>query len=140
MNEAIDRGLVGRWRLLRWERFEQDGAVTLPFGQSPIGVVIYSSDGYMAVQIMKSDDGRRAASASQTERASARSYIAYCGKYEVNDSSTEVRHFVEASVNANWVGGEQIRRMLLEGDSLALSVIEDGKPQSTLYWTREAHV
>jgi hypothetical protein len=138
MIDSLNRSLVGRWRLLRWERLEADGETRLPFGDKPVGVVIYTDDGFMAVQIMKSEDGSNPSpNESQSVRASGRAYLAYCGRYEVNEAGTIVIHHVEASLNPNWVNNDQARNIEWIEDGLLLSTTE-GSTLIKLYWRRDA--
>ena len=43
---------LGTWQLIAWENTEADGTVTYPYGQQPVGFLIYTHDGYMAAEIM----------------------------------------------------------------------------------------
>jgi len=43
-------------------------------------------------------------------------YIAYYGKYEINEKEKYVSHFVEGSLIPNWVGSTQIRYFEFDGN------------------------
>ncbi len=54
MTPAVLRApFVGAWRLLRYEYRRADGKLTLPFGESPVGLLIYDALGHMAGQLMR---------------------------------------------------------------------------------------
>jgi hypothetical protein len=131
-------GLPGLWRLLRAERHLADGTTELPYGTHPVGLLLYDRRGYMAVQIMSSDDGVTAArSRSQRSRAAARDYIAYFGRYEVDKTGRSIAHSVEGSLNLNWVGGEQVRQFEVNGDDLVFrTLVEPEMEELHLHWKR----
>lgn len=135
--------LVGTWRLLSFEAKHQDGCITLPFGEDPVGFITYTPDGYMSVQFGRADRsplsvGDWAGAPPLEIAAAARGYIAYCGKYEVRDG--EVVHRVESSLMPNWIGGKQLRQLTLGANTIMLStpsLIFDGQQiVATLVWQR----
>ncbi len=68
----------------------------------------------------------------------AREYFAYCGTYELRDG--EVAHRVELSLMPNWIGGEQVRLVAFDEDTVTLAtppVPVGGHMQiATLVWQR----
>lgn len=140
MNES----LVGVWRLLSYETERPDGAVVQPFGPRVTGMLIYTADGCMSGQVMKNDRAPlpaayRKGGAAESIAAAFDGYIAYCGRWRYDVSRGEVIHIVEASLYPNWVGSEQRRGVLLEGDRLTLSAEAaraDGTWISRLVWRK----
>ena len=131
------QALVGVWKLVSWEVRQVDGTVARPYGSQPVGLVIYEPTGYMSAQIMRSDDGvTPAPTTSQRARALGRHYLAYYGRYEVDEAAGVVTHHVEASANPAWVGGDQVRRFELDGDWLVLQPPATRGGQGTLRWER----
>lgn len=119
--------LVGTWLLEGYLSDEPDGTVREPFGPDATGVLIYLPDGRMAVQVMDprrprwtrgaGDDERRAQAA-----AAAEGYIAYAGRFEVEEGPPAVVvHHVEISLVPNRVGRPQRRAVALDGDRLELT-------------------
>ena len=114
---TADHPLVGSWRLRRWVAIANDGSETLPMGENPDGLLVYSSDGTM-VGIMGLGDRQRFVSddvtgGTEAERARAfASFIAYGGPFEVHEDV--VRHRVESSLFPNWIGTVQERRWALD--------------------------
>jgi hypothetical protein len=120
--------LVGVWELLSYQIRNSDGTVELPFGAAR-GLLIYTADGFMSGQVMRE------------ERASPMDgYIAYCGRWRVDETTEEVIHTVTASLYPKWVGSEQRRGVRMEGeDSLTLAApfMKDGAARvGILRWRR----
>ena len=94
----------------------EDGTVEKPWGESVVGFLLYSAEGYMRGNL--SPAGRRY-KIERTEAQNARckrDYIAYADPYIVKADT----HHVEVSLFANWLGTAQLRYYQLEGDQLIL--------------------
>ena len=125
--DGLAERLVGTWLLEAYVSDEPDGTVREPFGPDATGVLVYLPDGRMAVQVMDPRRPRWARGADGDERraqvaAAAEGYIAYAGRFEVEDGPPAVVvHHVEISLVPNWVGRPQRRFAALDGDRLELS-------------------
>ena len=113
---------VGTWRLVSTEHRDSNGSLHYPYGQNPIGILMYDSDGHMSVQIMRR--GRPAIVAidsgtPEESRAAFGGYAAYFGTYDINEQEGSVVHHLEASL-LPWVGGDQKRLFVFSGDRLTL--------------------
>lgn len=140
----MDSGaLVGTWALESWEVVDSTGAVDQPFGKTPVGYIMYSPEGYMAVAFMP--PGRPPFGAADIlggtpdeKGAAIGTYISYCGRYEV--AGDRVRHHIELSLFPNWTGVTQERIVSLSGDTLCIStppLLIKGKVQTAhLVWKR----
>jgi hypothetical protein len=134
--------LVGTWRLVSFEARNADGRVTHPYGPNPQGLLTYTTDGRMAGQLGRADRPRLAVAdwlaASDTEiAAAARGYVAYCGTYEFRDNT--IVHRVDLSLMPNWIGGELVRSVVLNGDTLTISTpypVGGQQQAATLVWRR----
>jgi Lipocalin-like domain len=118
---AID--LAGTWQLREWRRVAADGSVAHPLGTDPEGLLVYTPDGRMIVQMMGAErpalDSPDPLKGDTETRAQLYSTcLAYFGTYEVRDGS--VVHNVEASLYPGWSGAEQVRPYELSGDQLTL--------------------
>ena len=116
--------LVGAWRLVSYELRYADGPTVYPLGREPSGYLVYSADGHMCGAMMSGDRPRFAGDnfqkgSAEDQAATARTYVSYCGPYEV--LGEKVVHHVEVSLFPNWVGTAQERDVELAGDRLTLS-------------------
>lgn len=116
--------LIGTWSLLSWEAQSAEGEKSYPFGQSLIGYIIYSTDGYMSVVIMQRDRphfkaGDLLSGTQEESSAAAATYLSYMGRYESFED--KVVHYIEASLFPNWIGTTQERFCEINGDRLTLS-------------------
>ena len=134
---------MGTWALESWEVVDSTGAVGHPFGEKPVGYIMYSPEGYMAVAFMP--PGRKHFEAADIlggtldeKSAAIGTYISYCGRYKVEGD--QVRHHIDASLFPNWTGVTQERIVSLTGDTLRLStppLLIKGKVQTAhLVWKR----
>jgi hypothetical protein len=137
------KAMVGTWALESLEVVDATGAMDYPFGKTPVGYIMYSPDGYMAVAFMP--PGRPPFGAADIlggtadeKCAAIGTYISYCGRYEV--AGDRVRHHIELSLFPNWTGATQERIVSLDGDTLRIStppLLVQGKVQTAhLVWKR----
>ena len=102
-SKAHAADLVGSWRLVSWvEEETENKAVHTVFGDNPIGVITYTSDGRMSVFIAnpsrKPPGGPRATDAEAA--GLYRTMLAYSGAYSVdgNKVTHKIQSIVEPSV------------------------------------------
>lgn len=117
--------LVGHWSLVSFEA-AGGNATEFPLGRDVSGQVVYDAAGHMAVQIMKLGrpsfaSGDQGAGTAAEVSAALQGYIAYFGTYVVDERARVVTHRIAGSLFPNWVGSEQRREIVLEGDRLTLS-------------------
>ena len=136
--------LVGHWTLVSLA-VVNGTEVEYPMGRDLVGAIAYDESGHMAVQIMRRDRPRFASddvSAGTFAELSAAvtGYTAYFGTYSVDERAHCVTHHVDGSLFPNWVGTEQRREVVLEGDELTLSsrpILFNGQPRVfRAVWTR----
>ncbi len=117
--------LVGRWTLVSFEAVS-GGQTEYPFGPDAVGELLYDGAGHMAVQVMKrgrplfASDDQGGGTVEEVSAAFA-GYAAYYGTFSVDEQAAVVTHHLAASTFPNWVGTDQQRAALLEGDYLTLS-------------------
>jgi hypothetical protein len=120
-----------------------DGRVTYPFGPDAIGYVMFSEDGFMSVSVMSANRPKFSSAdimrgSTEEKVKAAETYIAYCGKYEIQDR--EVTIHPEVSFFPNWVGVDQIRIWDLVADRLTLTtppLLVAGEQQTAqIVWNR----
>lgn len=137
--------LPGTWKLIAWRRIAEDGTVKYPLGADARGQLVYTPNGYMAVQIMGANRSTLVTDdplgGDVTARAAAYSaYLAYFGTYEVQGES--IVHRIDGSLFPNWCGEEQVRPFTAERGELTLRTppmkVADGTTViNELAWARE---
>jgi len=136
--ERVRQQLVGTYKLVSYESYDQNGAATrLPYA---VGQIAYDAAGRMSAQLMR--DGRSklpTPQASDAERAAAySSYIAYFGHYTIDPDKRTVTHHVEGALSPNMVGSDLLRYFEFspDGISLFLSVKSGERLTGRLQWDR----
>jgi len=129
MKEYSRKDLEGSWRLRSWEIRSGGGrGVTAPFGDCPEGLLVYTPDGWMSATVCRGDRAPLPADSSPRKvdehlvAEAYRSYFHYAGPYRIETDS--VVHTVRYSLNPNFVGTEQFRKMRIDGPLLTLTGID----------------
>lgn len=113
--EELRTKLIGAWTLESYESCALEGSdVTYPLGVDARGVIMYTPDGYMSAQLMRSDrtpfDRDDPHHAPDDElAATAGGYMSYAGPFSVVDDGL-IAHHVEVSLLPNWIGGSNTAR------------------------------
>lgn len=135
--------LIGNWHLTQWRRIDSAGNITFPLGADASGILIYSADGSMAVQMTAAKRPNiattNALNGSMEEQAAAYSTcLAYFGTYEVDDGS--VIHKIDKSLFPNWSNTVQKRPFNCDGKILILftppSETPSGAVVNEMSWAR----
>jgi lipocalin-like protein len=134
---SLARALAGAWRLEASEQHLTDGTVRPSplYGPNGAGYLIYSDSGQMCVILA---DPNRASWVSIDEptekdlRAIHEHFVAYSGRYEVNEAEQVVVHHIEMHVTPNYIGDTVTRRVSLDGPLLTLHVLREELPVGTL--------
>ena len=132
--ETFREKIIGTWKLVSWTR-TVEGVEAPAFGEAPIGMTIYTQDGYFCSDVMRPNRSTFTKpdplGGTPEERATAYAgHIGYCGRFEVNEQERSVLHHVELSWYPNWTGTTQTRFAQLEGDRLIFKfrvALEGGK-------------
>lgn len=134
---SMKNELIGTWRLLSYIEVPlEDGDSTFPYGKSPKGILLYSPDGFMSVQISASEElrfasGDKMVASSDEVLQRMRSYIAFSGRYTVDNPRGGVTYFIDTCLYPNWEGTTQTRKVDFEGDVLYQKsmepILSDGK-------------
>jgi Lipocalin-like domain len=122
----LRQALLGGWLLESFVSRDADtGAVRYPFGEHPAGLILYTADGYMSAQLTPGPGAE---------------YIAYGGRFHVDEPSATVRHDVLVSNMPELLTQAQFRHAQVDSDRLTLSASQtsaDGATtHSTLVWRR----
>jgi hypothetical protein len=95
--------LIGAWHLVRMDAPRPDGK--LPQGPQPKGMLIYTRDGHMSVQLMY----------PPSENTFSNEYVkdgyeASFGSYDVDEAAQTVTHHVQGSVTRDLLVGKDLPR------------------------------
>jgi len=119
--------IVGGWRLADWRTEYSDGrAPTLPFGEHPEGLLVYSPDGWMNASICRANRPIMSSAslkhAPVNERLEAiDTFMNYGGPFSFPDAD-HVRHEVVIALYPNLIGTDQVRLMrFTDHNTLVLS-------------------
>lgn len=129
--------LVGSWKLVSYEDKDANNNSVFPYGKAPAGLLIYDETGHMAGQIMKTPPPAVASDdwdlfTVQEKVALFDGYVAYFGRYEVDEAHHVVAHLAEADLSRLYIGRREERHYQIDGDRLTLSEtwIQSGKKWS----------
>ncbi len=120
---TVTRQLVGAWVLVDWQTRIDDADRGNPFGDGT-GFLQYGADGWMSAILCAAGrpnvDAPMLALASADEiEASARQYVSYAGRWELDDDV--VHHHVAFSLLPNWIGTTLVRNVSWRDDRLVLT-------------------
>jgi hypothetical protein len=123
--EMNRQDILGPWKLISMEATNHEGDVFYPFGETPSGMIMYDSSGYMSYTAMRSGrpkfvSGDLAGGTPEEIKAAFDGFDAYCGTYELNLEGGIITHYVETSKFPNWEGSEQVRFFQVSGTRLRI--------------------
>jgi hypothetical protein len=115
LDEApVRQQLIGAWRLVSDEE-TVDGKLTK---LEQTGILTYTSDGHMSVQIMDKDPNAR--QAGNPVQYSANGYESYFGTFDVNETAHSVTHHVQGALVRSLIGTDLTRIYTFSGKQLVL--------------------
>ncbi|MGH8523135.1 MAG: lipocalin-like domain-containing protein [Gammaproteobacteria bacterium] len=149
MSGKLRDQLIGAWKLVSYVEKPVDGSEPFhPLGEHPLGIIMYTPDGYMSAQLMHPDrepfaSGDWFQGTPDEYQQEASTYIAYSGPFHVDEEKRTLTHSMFVSLFPNWTGQTQPRVVKMEGDRLHLSTaspIQSGgkNVNSYLEWERAA--
>lgn len=151
MTISLRDQLVGAWKLLSYVELPVDGGPSFyPMGETAMGIIMYTQDGFMSAQFMPSERKRFASGdwftgTDEEYRQAATTYAAYSGPFEVDEEHRTVIHSMYVSIFPNWVGQKQPRLVRIDGDDLYITSVSPfnlrGRTvNAQLHWRRAGKV
>jgi len=147
--KTLREQLIGTWKLVSYAENPVDGtAPRYPMSEKPMGIIMYTADGFMSAQLMHperknfaSGDWFNGTDAEYKQEAST--YIAYTGPFHVDEEKQTLTHSMFISLFPNWTGQTQPRAVKIEGELLHLGtvspVVSGGRTvNAALTWRRVA--
>lgn len=132
--------LIGHWRLVSSEHMRDGAAPVFALGPSPAGMITYTADGHMQAQLAATirPKVRPADATPDQQRELLRTYPAYFGTFDVDETARTVTHHRHGSQ----APGERdfVRTIDLRGNRLVLTtpttVIDGTKRFARITWER----
>ncbi len=122
---TLRHALLGAWHLRCYVEERAGAAPHHPLGPGASGSLSYTPDGCVSVLMMRADRPPFASGdcfrPTPDEVAAASAFIAYSGRYVVDEAARTVAHNIDVSFFPNWIGHRQVRLVELEGDELILT-------------------
>ncbi len=138
----LKQQLIGTWTMVS-DTVDQGGTKVEPFGPSPKGAMLLTSDGHFSIVLTRPDvpkfaSGSRTGGTAEENQAAMAGGIGYFGTYTVSDADKTVHLHVEASTFPNWSGSDQKRIVALSGDEMTVTnpTPSIGPGTATLVWKR----
>jgi hypothetical protein len=125
LNMSMREALIGTWRLVSYEAHDANGNISYPLGRNLQGFLCYTEEGFMSLQVMKADRPRYSSndphfSLMEEIVAAANGYVAYAGRFSVEEATGLVKHHIELSLSPIWVGTNQVRSATFKTGRLCL--------------------
>ncbi len=118
--DADSSPLLGVWELESYTVTNSEGITRFPYGQGLFGQLIYTEDGRMSAQMMRSDFDLSSYSEMDGETAvreiGLTAFFAYWGTYSVDEEAGTVTHHLIGSLYSDWVGVDQLRNFRFENE------------------------
>ena len=144
---SLRERLIGAWALASCVELDlETGVESFPFGERPLGLILYTPDGYMSAQLQRPErppfaDGDLLRASPEEYTAAGSSYIAYSGRFFVDEGKRSLSHEMAVSFFPNWSGQRQVRLVEVTGERLQLSTVGPQRVNgalktATLTWRR----
>ena len=114
-NESVRERLIGAWRLASLEEQDTDGQL---HKVDYTGMIVYTRDGHMSVQIMARDP--KAAPPAGPVQYELGGYEGYYGRYDLDERAHSVTHHVEGALVRTLIGNDLTRLYEFSGKQLIL--------------------
>jgi hypothetical protein len=108
--------IVGTWQFVVAEVVAPDGKKTLPFGETPKGILIFTTDGHfsqihVASDVPKFASGNRLTGTPEEYSTIMRRSLSVFGTYTVDEAKKTVTYKIVSSTFPNWEGEAQERKI-----------------------------
>ena len=144
-SEKISKQFVGAWSLIAVENTNADGSKALPYGENPVGLLVFTDAGDYALQILKA--ARPKVAAGDKNKATPDENVAlvqgnnsHFGMYTVHPEKHTIAFDVQHAFYPNWEGNVQVRSYKLENDMLSYVVTNTtngGAVTATVVWKKK---
>lgn len=127
LEKRISDQLIGTWTLVLVDNILPDGTRSKPYGENPIGLLIFDKNGNYAIQILHENrpkfiSGDKTKGTNEENKALVLGSNSHFGKYTINAKDQTITFKVEHAFFPNWEGVEQIRPFTLTKTELKYTV------------------
>ncbi len=124
-NDSIRNRFVGAWRLA-W--LEEEGADGKIYRADGTGLLVYTLDGHMSVQVMYRNPqaNPQAATKLAPVQYAQGGYEASFGTYEIDESAHSFTYHVEGALLRTLIGKDLVRVHDFSGESAHREVVQPG--------------
>ena len=114
--KTLREQLIGPWTFVLAEVTAADGSRSLPFGDTPRGILIFTPDGHFAQIHVASDvpkiaSNNRLTGTPEEYKAINQRSLSVFGTYTVDEGKKTVTYQITASTFPNWEGVSQTRNI-----------------------------
>ncbi|NML40390.1 lipocalin-like domain-containing protein [Chitinophaga sp. G-6-1-13] len=139
--------LWGTWSLISVENTNADGSKISPYGEHPVGMLIFTSTGEYAIQILKANRSKVAANdkdkATPEENAMlVRGNNSHFGTYTIDENKQVIVFNIQHAFYPNWEGIAQVRTYSLKDNLLTYTVTtptNGGAAVAKVVWRKNQH-
>lgn len=121
MTESIKK-MAGAWDVVEAKFETTDGNIIEPWGPSPVGMGIFTDEGYFSAQFMRSGRVKFAGMfpTPEEKQQTYDDYLAFSGRYSADEEKGTITISIEGSTNANWIGEDQVRYYEIKDDNILI--------------------
>ncbi|RAJ77588.1 lipocalin-like protein [Chitinophaga dinghuensis] len=117
----------GTWSLVSVENISADGSKTTPYGEDPVGMLLFTKEGSYAIQILKANRSKVLANdkdkaTAEENAALVRGNNAHFGTYTVDENNQVIVFSIQHAFYPNWEGTTQVRTYSLKNNVLTYTV------------------
>jgi len=121
--KSVQRQLVGTWTLIDVDNIYPNGSRVRPYGDNPVGLLMFDSAGNYTLQILKAVRPKVAAGdknkcTPEENAALVQGSNSHFGKYTVDETGGTITFKIEHAFYTNWEGTEQKRTYTLTGNEI----------------------
>ena len=112
--KSLREQIVGAWNFVVAEVVAPDGKKSFPFGETPKGILIFTSDGHFAQIHVASDvpkiaSNNRLTGTPEEYAAIMRRSISVFGDYSIDEQKKTITYKIVSATFPNWQGEAQVR-------------------------------
>ena len=114
--KSLREQIVGTWQFIVAEVSAPDGKKSFPFGETPKGLLVFTSDGHfsqihVASDVPKFASGNRLTGTPEEYATIMRRSLSVFGTYSVDEAKKTVTFKIVSSTFPNWEGEAQERKI-----------------------------